>query len=253
MQTVNYNKENLELYNEWANYSAKWAGSNSNRKPGLVFSITKQLPDTESRIAFIDQHYSRNGITGMASKVLAVINKFEEEKKNLPQGNYGYVKTNSLKAWLKKNDPDHIFDDSYRYGSYRIAGYTDYYLETNAKQTVTQDDKDKLVKSWLSNVLSDLLKEEEKYYLATDPVVGKVRRIKEYTDTYGVLNAKYVGHIASSGVSVLDEAWRKTWGYEAVPETALDSIISAYEDIEKVYTAASKRLSDVIGYETEKM
>lgn len=247
MKAIHYDIKDLRLFKEYANYAEKYAGT---RGPGINFSIMKELPTTESRIAFIDEYYKDGrGIKNKASTILAILEKFDAVKDSLPVDSMGYVKTVSLKAWLKKNDPDGIFDTYYRYGSYSLvnASWKESYINSRVGERFTKEEKDRLVADWTSSVLFSLRADEEKYYLENDPVVAKVKAIQKYANTYGTLNAKYVEAIRCNGSSVLDAGWRKTWGHEAIPEDSFDKIISAYEDIEKVYTAASKKLSDIIG------
>ena len=83
---------------------------------------------TEEKIKFIDENYKLKGNKGACTYMLNLINKYLDEKDNLPKDSWGNVKTVSLKTWLKKNDSWKIVDDHYHYGSYYFANcdYSDF-------------------------------------------------------------------------------------------------------------------------------
>lgn len=73
----------------------------------------------EDKIAFVDSMQD-----GKLSYILELSEKFEQDRKNIPKDKWGYVKTVSLKAWIKKNDTKYgqpIIDTEYKYGSFYIC------------------------------------------------------------------------------------------------------------------------------------
>lgn len=81
----------------------------------LPFSLENEISTSrEDKIAFVD---ARND--GRLSYIIGVIEKFNIDKENLPKDFYGNVKTVSLKAWIKRNDPRGAFDADYNCGKLR--------------------------------------------------------------------------------------------------------------------------------------
>lgn len=78
----------------------------------------------EDKIAFVDSMQD-----GKLSYLLSLIEKFNEDKDNLPKKETMFgepeVKTTSLKAWVKRNDTKYsqkIIDDWFKYGKYNLLG-----------------------------------------------------------------------------------------------------------------------------------
>ena len=75
-----------------------------NQKGGVILGKEK-IYDCEhkilrdDKIAFVDSMQD-----GVLSYLLFLIEKFNEDKENMPKDSWGHVKTVSLKAWIKKND-----------------------------------------------------------------------------------------------------------------------------------------------------
>ena len=71
----------------------------------------------EDKITFVDKMQDNK-----LSYILALSEKFEKDKEDMPTNNLGDVKTVSLKAWIKRNDKRNLIDNSYQYGSIRFMG-----------------------------------------------------------------------------------------------------------------------------------
>lgn len=71
----------------------------------------------EDKIMFVDKMQDNK-----LSYILALSEKFEKDKEDMPTDNWGDVKTVSLKAWIKRNDKRNLIDNSYQYGSIRFMG-----------------------------------------------------------------------------------------------------------------------------------
>ena len=71
----------------------------------------------EDKITFVDKIQDNK-----LSYILALSEKFEKDKEDVPTDNWGDVKTVSLKAWIKRNDKRNLIDNSYQYGSIRFMG-----------------------------------------------------------------------------------------------------------------------------------
>lgn len=72
---------------------------------------------TQDKIDFIDKMQE-----GKMSYLLGLIEQINKDKDTLKFDNTGYIKTVSLKAWIKKNDSRGLLDDWYKYGNFTIVG-----------------------------------------------------------------------------------------------------------------------------------
>ena len=116
------------------------------------------------KIAFIDKHEN-----GKMSYILDLINKYVEDLPTLKKDSYGHVKTVSLKAWLKKNDPLKMVDDWYQYGQIDFLrtkrSYTSLYI-TNPN---IKDEAINSVDIRLNETLRKLKSKEDSYFATHDP------------------------------------------------------------------------------------
>ena len=127
----------------------------------------------EDKIAFVD------GMTdGKLSYLLSLIEKFNADKESLPMDNWGYIKTVSLKAWIKRNDTKYsqkVIDDYYHYGKYNLLGCErDITMECNGEY----DYYDDLVDEVFRRQLMECEKEERKYF--------------DEHDEYSILKKRYI-------------------------------------------------------------
>ena len=116
----------------------------------------------EDKIKFVD---SMND--GKLSYILALVEKFESERENLAQDNCGYVKTASLKAWLKRNDNQGLIDDKYDYGTIRfmgVGGRNIQYIDMMDRWNIFEDYIDEV----FNRQLYECERLEEKYFLEHD-------------------------------------------------------------------------------------
>lgn len=172
---------------------------------------------TEEKIKFIDENYELRGHKDACTYMLNLINKYLVEKDNLPKDTYGYVKTVSLKAWLKKNDPWKVVDDHYHYGSYYFAKreYSNFGTLTPipawTSNTPYYNQEGKIVDLWFHDVLEILYYEEMKYFNDHDPLILKIRKIVDYGNLYGSFGIKKIDLVASNDIKILDSEWRRTF------------------------------------------
>lgn len=198
----------------------------------------------EEKINFIDKYIALTGrdmnkYKNCASYMLNLIKKYNEEKDSLKKNTWGGVKENSLKAWLRKNDPQGMVNVDYEPGRYRIAGYKDYRIDAYDNEPVS------LVDSWFNHLLYELEGKERNYFLNTDPIAIKIGKVKEYCNKYGCLNNNRVSSIGGNGLSYLEKSWMDWTKYKPVTEPELDNIISTYEKLEKFYNSLSADLTAV--------
>ena len=106
---MEYKVEDLVLYNEKKNARKSILQEQLNYP--YIFGWEHSMSEKE-KIDFIDTYYKKDNQTGWATYMLDLINKYLSEKVNLPKDSYGYVKTVSLKAWLKKTTHEKLFVQS---------------------------------------------------------------------------------------------------------------------------------------------
>ena len=209
---------------------------------------------TEEKIKFIDENYELKGNKGACTYMLNLINKYLDEKDNLPKDSWGYVKTVSLKSWLKKNDSWKIVDDHYHYGSYYFANrdYSDFGTLTPRPtwtSNVPYHDKEgKIVDLWFHDVLDILYEEEEKYFNDHDPLILKIRRIVEYHKLYGSFGIKKFSLVGCNGIKVLDYDLIRTFKEPRVTEEEIDEMIKVYEDVDKIMKAKTIEIQTKLGW-----
>lgn len=137
----------------------------------------------EDKIEFVDRMQD-----GKLSYILALIDKFNEDKTTLPKDKWGAVKTVSLIAWIKRNDTKYdrpIIDIMYNYGRYYLLGMHRYIMH---QYKGTYDTHNDLVDEAFHRQLKECKQQEEKYFLEHDEysVLKERFRKKKYNTTFGV-------------------------------------------------------------------
>lgn len=137
----------------------------------------------EDKIAFVDSLQD-----GKLSYLLFLIDKFNADKDSMPKDKYGFVKTVSLKAWIKRNDTRYkkpIIDNCYNYGKFRILGSERWITSLFKFPYDTYDD---LVDEAFHRQLKECKNQEYKYFLEHDEysVLKEKFRNKKHGTTFGV-------------------------------------------------------------------
>lgn len=147
-----------------------------------IYACESQV-SREDKIAFVDSMQD-----GQLSYILALIDKFNEDKVALPKDKWGDVKTVSLIAWIKRNDTKYdrpLIDTMYNYGKYYLLGMTRNITHRYKGDYDTYDD---LVDEAFHRQLKACKKQEEKYFLEHDEysILKERFRNKGYNTTFGV-------------------------------------------------------------------
>lgn len=160
----------------------------------------------EDKIAFVDKMYD-----GKLSYILNLFDKFNNDVENLSRDKNGYIRTVSLKAWIKKNDTkygttDHsrLIDAWYKYGEIYFLGCRRYIQNPNflSMKGYTFDTHANYVDEIFHRALIELLRKENQYF-------------KEH-DEYEILKSKFIhsnhyelgihiGYSSNGNVSIYDE------------------------------------------------
>lgn len=226
-----YAIENLELRKEY-----------QRRIPNLKFEYRFGCGmTTEEKIAFIDKYAallpyydSYNKYGGVATYIWTLIEKFYKDRENLPIDIGGYVKTVSLKAWLRKNDPERLINSSYHYGNFLMFGYHEYNINSSLRSgNVLLDRKDEMTNRWYQSLLGRLRELEDTYYTENDPICTGIRKIKELCDKYGCLGSNRISMVAANGLSFADKEWCRRFDEEPVTVEEINVILAAYDKTKK--------------------
>lgn len=137
----------------------------------------------EDKIAFVDSMQD-----GKCSYLLALIEKFEQDKESLPKDKWGAVRTNSLQGWVRRNDTKYqrpLIDIEYCYGQYRLLGM-ERYITNNTKSCY--DMYEDLVDELFHRQLQSCERQESNYFKEHDEyeILKKKFRDRNYGTTFGV-------------------------------------------------------------------
>lgn len=179
----------------------------------------------ENKIAFVDSFQD-----GKLSYLLKLIEKFNQDKDNLPKDQWGNIKTVSLKAWIKRNDTKYgrpIVDNDYRYGKYYVLGM-ERYITYDVKGSY--DTYDDLVDELFHRQLKECEKEERKYFLEHDEYSILKTTFKEYQNKYRTSFGVNILTCSDGKISVYDGENYKTSREITMEE--LNDLIAKYKQID---------------------
>ena len=154
---------------------------NNNNSRNVCFPCERTV-SREDKITFVDKMQD-----GKLSYILALQEKFKQDKPNLPKDKWGGVKTVSLKAWLNKNDDRHLSDTSFHYGKIRICDTTINIQSDNMSGFWIYDN---LIDETFHRQLCECARQEEIYFKTHDEYEILKTTLKEKIDklhtTFGV-------------------------------------------------------------------
>lgn len=205
------------------------------------FSDLEISTNREDKIEFVDRFCD-----GKFSYLLSLIERFKDDYDTLPHDNFGYVKTVSLMAWIKRNDVKYdrpIIDDWYKYGEFNVAGVRgninrtkeDYELIRYGNRNQYTD----IVDFAFRNTLEKCLKEEERYFRNTDEycILKQKFRQRHYNTTFGVpITELNDGNIYIS----------KEDDYHVMREITIDELrllLSKYEELDALVSKIEDKIN----------
>lgn len=188
-----------------------------------IYSCEHEI-SREDKIAFVD---SMND--GKLTYILKLAKKFEEEKETLKKDQWGYVKTVSLKAWLRKNDTKKIVDDTYSHGRISFLSCGRYIWSINMKHGY--DMYEDYVNEIFHRQLKKCEREERAYFLAHDEysILKKEFREKsrKYDTTFGV-------HCVDCSSGALYVVNGKPYTEREITIDELKELLLKYEQLDKL-------------------
>lgn len=164
------------MYN-WKIEECKLMNENINKRTELYNCEYSLTP--EEKIVFIDS--MNEGKLSYFLKLKQKLNK-DRELEDLKIDNMGFVKGNSLKAWIRRNDTKNIIDKDINIGEFFLLGSI-YHLESSLSSI---DIVNKLFRKQLEYCESmerEWFKEHDEYSI----LCNKVKKyIKEYNTDFGL-------------------------------------------------------------------
>lgn len=191
----------------------------------------------EDKIEFIDKMND-----GKLSYILDLVEKFENEKENLPKDSYGNVKTVSLKAWLKRNDTKNLIDKTHRHGMITFFVSRDIQHINTIR---VWDNFENYIDEIFNRQLNDCEVLEEKYFLDHDEysiLKGKWRNyLSKYNTSFGI-------YILHTGEDMYIRNKEDSQLYREITMDELKYLISKYEELDKMVEKFGKEVCVKIKY-----
>lgn len=162
--------------------------------------LCEQKVSREDKIAFVDKM-----LDGKLSYILSLIEKFQEDADSMPKDQYGYVKTVSLKAWVRKNDtkyPRPIIDNNYSYGNYNLLGCS---RNIGINYKGTWDTYEDLVDEVFYRQLKKCEVEEIEYFEEHDEYSILKKRLRKQIGTYNVYFGLNIGFSSDNNIYIYSE------------------------------------------------
>lgn len=244
---MDYNVSDLKYYKEKCDAIAKANGKRF-RTCGYTYKDEVKLSEKE-KIDFIDNNYLLRGNKGGATYMLHLMDKYNAENGSLKKDNWGYPKTNSLKAWLKKNDTLGVVDNQYRYGHYSF-GDREYAIWGLIEPNPYYYDKDvRIVDLWFHSVLEEKYYLEKKYFYDHDTKIQKANQIKELCNKYGDFGIEMFAVVGWNGASALDKDWCESFQHRMPSENELDKMLEVYAEVDKLMTSKADEIRKRLAWE----
>lgn len=187
----------------------------------------------EDKIAFVDQMND-----GALSYLINLLDQFEKDEPTMPHDQWNCVKSVSLIAWCKRNDPREMIDRTWKYGMFRLLG-TERYITSDRDHKGPWDKYGDIVDEMFHRQLIDCLRKEEAYFKEHDPHQIALHKVRDYIEKY---RTDFGLHIAISSKDIVclvqDGDMRKY-----MPQLTLEQcnfLIKKYEELDKMIENLSK-------------
>lgn len=216
--------------------------------------LAEKVCSYEDKVRVIDAHHD-----GKMSYILELIEKFKAEYKSIKTvycdpdfmlpNSLPRLNTNSLKAWLRKNDTKNItynkgtFDFYDRY--FNVVDYSGLYCDGLYRDFLTPSF---IVDYTFESLLSDLYEKETNFYLHHNPDVLYVESVCKNLENYGY-GQRVIFSMGSSG-DYLVYRYDSSKGY--IIEKANDSDGAAYAEATPLSIEEVKELDKALAPVEEK-
>lgn len=189
------------------------------------------ITSRDDKIAFVDE---RND--GILTYLLDLWERWTDDVDSLKKDKWGNVQTNSLRAWLRKNDDRKIFNrEICNYGFGYFMGTRRWIYDLNDgihKGNACGDMYTDLVDELFYRTLVKCYKEEVADQEAHDPYIIASRRVLDYMDKYRCY--PFSGNVGwTSGHKVIITSETDSRDYREACMSELETMIVNFEGLEQ--------------------
>lgn len=235
----NYKTEDMVLMNEKMVMTNQ---SHTNGRGGnFIFECERSFTE-QQKLEFCDRM-----LDNKPSQLIAVIEKFQEDKKTLPQSSSGTIKTVSLKAWINKNSNNLLtlwYDGEIGVNPLKDVKLTTIYYNQHNFTTICPKTEyrhniewtgEHLVNQIFHELLEHLKTQEIAYFRSIDTFELKLSELKNVSSKIGtVFNCDRLNMFLWNG--------REQVKKQNITESDLDKWIQIYKDLQNVIDSMSKDL-----------
>lgn len=155
----------------------------------------------EEKIEFVDKMQE-----GKLSYLVNLADKFQKEKDEISKNKKGEINTNSLKAWVKRNDTRSLIDIKWRYGTFNFLSTQRDIMNINqSSYTVRYDSYDNFVDEVFHRQLVKCEEEERKYFLSHDEYSILKAKFREKQSKYPTTFGVYIWDCSDGRICVAHE------------------------------------------------
>lgn len=193
-----------------------------------IYHVEDELT-REEKIQFVDSLHD-----GKLSYLLNIVEKYKEEKDTLSKNKYGTVNTNSLKAWIRKNDPLGLIDKEYSHGK---IYYTHRYI-SNLNFKHSYEAYEDFVDQVFHEQLRYCEKLERKYWEEHDEysILKKEFKNKKHCINFGIPISMW-----SSGKICVGDEYNEE---QEITIEELKYLLSKYEELDKIIEEMTKEVKE---------
>lgn len=197
----------------------------SKRGDDVYFSDIANV-SREDKIEFLDRMNE-----GKISYLLDLVEKFRIAEPKMARGSFGDVRTQSLVAWLKKNDTRNLIDRHYHHGQVsvlRSERWFQHFLEVSGSWDRYEDFVDEI----FFRQLKICLAEEDKYFREHDEFEIAKSKVRTYSEKYNTTFGVKIAFVSDGRILLVGEGRKLLDG----PEITLDQcriLITQYEKIDR--------------------
>lgn len=210
-------------------------------------TLRKAFEDFASSVSYQDKfEFLDMGHDYKLTEIKRIVDLYRASRDELKYDSYGSVKTVSLRAWIKRNDPAHVFDIEYSVGHTK-GFYPEAYLQDLALVNDIKGVGDRF-ENWVNNLFVEtcykLRTEEINYFNSTDPYEVAKTALRQYSERYSTTFNKHLGFCSDGNIFVYEDGEGEDVKKHNISIIEISEMIKKYRLLEKV----DKLLTEGIGY-----
>lgn len=218
-----------------------------NMKAQPFGTLWKSFDDFASTVSYQDKFEfldMRNDYK--LTEIKRIVDLYRATRDERKYDSYGSVKTVSLKAWIKRNDPAHIFDIDYSVG--RTKGfYQAAFLQDLALVNDINGAGDRF-ENWVNKLFVEtcykLREEEIAYFKSTDPYEIAKTSLRDYAERYSTTFNMHLGFCSDDRIFVYEDDDCSDDKKHEISLVEISEMLKKYRLLEKV----DKLLTKGVGY-----